>query len=48
MPVIRKLGIPDAFAEHYGSQDDLMELYGLQSPQIADVVRAHVQHAMRA
>jgi transketolase C-terminal domain/subunit len=39
LPAIRRLGIPDAFVEHYGSQDDLMELYGLQPPQIAATVR---------
>jgi transketolase len=39
LPAIRRLGIPDAFVEHYGSQDDLMALYGLQPPQIADTVR---------
>jgi transketolase len=39
LPPIRRLGIPDAFAEHYGSQDNLMEIYGLQPPQIAQTVR---------
>ena len=38
-PPIKRLGIPDAFAVKYGSQDDLMELYGLQPPQIAESVR---------
>ena len=35
----RRLGIPDAFAHKYGSQDQLMELYGLQPPEIAQAVR---------
>jgi transketolase len=39
VPPIKRLGIPDAFAKHYGSQDDLMEVYGLQPPQIAQAVR---------
>jgi transketolase len=39
MPLIRRLGIPDAFAHHYGTQDELMASYGLQPSQIADVVR---------
>jgi transketolase len=39
IPPIKRLGIPDAFAVKYGSQDDLMELYGLQPPQIAQTVR---------
>jgi transketolase len=38
-PPLKRLGIPDAFAENYGSQDDLMEIYGLQPPQIAQAVR---------
>lgn len=39
VPPVKRLGIPDAFAEKYGSQDDLMEIYGLQPPQIAQAVR---------
>ncbi len=39
IPPIKRLGIPDSFAHHYGSQDDLMEIYGLQPPHIAQVVR---------
>jgi transketolase len=39
MPPVKRLGIPDTFAHHYGSQDDLMEIYGLQPPQIAQTVR---------
>ena len=38
-PRIKRIGIPDAFAKHYGSQDDLMEAYGLQPTQIVDAVR---------
>lgn len=43
IPPIKRLGIPDAFAVKYGSQDDLMELYGLQPPQIAQTVRDGVR-----
>lgn len=39
LPVIKRLGIPDVFAVKYGSQDQLMQMYGLQPPQIADAVR---------
>ena len=39
MPSVKRLGIPDAFAHHYGSQDQLMEIYGLQPPEIAQAVR---------
>jgi transketolase len=39
VPPLKRLGIPDAFAKHYGSQDDLMQLYGLQPPEIAAAVR---------
>jgi transketolase len=38
MPQLVSLGIPDVFPEKYGSQDDLLELYGLQPHQIADAV----------
>jgi transketolase len=38
IPLIRRLGIPDAFAVKYGSQDQLMAMYGLQPPQIAESV----------
>jgi transketolase len=39
MPPVKRIGIPDAFAQHYGGQDDLMEIYGLQPRQIAQTVR---------
>lgn len=35
MPYVKKLGLSDEFAKNYGSQDDLLELNGLQPPQIA-------------
>ena len=38
VPLIRRLGIPDVFAAKYGSQDQLMAMYGLQPPQIAESV----------
>ena len=38
MPRLVTLGIPDVFPEKYGSQDDLLELYGLQPHQIAGAV----------
>lgn len=36
---LKRLGIPDVFAAHYGSQDDLLETYGLQPKQIAQTVK---------
>lgn len=38
LPMMRKLGLPDRFAENYGRQDDLLELAGLQPAQIAKTV----------
>lgn len=38
LPAIRRLGIPDRFPNKYGSQDELLEYYGLQPPQIATTV----------
>jgi transketolase len=35
----KRLGIPDVFAKHYGTQDDLLKTYGLQPEQIAASVR---------
>lgn len=40
LPLIKRLGLPDVFPEDYGSQDSLMEHFGLQAPGIADTVRA--------
>jgi len=37
-PIIRK-GIPDKFTHHYGSQDMLLEHYGLQAPGLAQTVK---------
>lgn len=37
-PIIRK-GIPDKFTHHYGSQDLLLEHYGLQGPGLAQTVK---------
>jgi transketolase len=34
-PPLLRLGLPDAFPEHYGSQDSLLEHYGLQPAHIA-------------
>lgn len=38
LPALRRLAIPDVFATHYGVQDDLLELYGLQPHQIAAAI----------
>jgi transketolase len=40
MPRIRRLGLPDAFVEDYGSQESLMETFELMGPQIANKVEA--------
>jgi len=42
MPRLLRLGIPDSFPDKYGSQDELLEYFGLQGHQIADRVRADV------
>jgi transketolase len=39
VPRMRRLGIPDVFAKDYGSQEWLMESFGLTSSQIADTIR---------
>ncbi|MBF5093481.1 transketolase [Azospirillum sp. INR13] len=40
MPTVARLGIPDVFSHKYGSQDDLLRLYGLDAGSIAGTVRA--------
>jgi transketolase len=40
LPGIIRLGIADAFADKYGSQGDLLELYGLLPQQIAASVES--------
>lgn len=42
LPTIRRLGIPDDFPHNYGSQDDLLEKFGLQPAGIVDAVRRAV------
>jgi transketolase len=43
MPRILRLGIPDVFSKHYGVQDDLLEIYGLQPHQITEAVEKATQ-----
>lgn len=42
LPRIRRLGIPDMYADDYGTQDSLLERFGLQPPQIAQTVKNHL------
>jgi transketolase len=39
LPTLKRIGLPDAFPQEYGSQDSLMETYGLQPAAIANTVR---------
>jgi transketolase len=38
LPPVLRLGLPDAFPDKYGTQNDLWEIYGLTPPQIAAAV----------
>ena len=40
MPRMRRIGIPDVFADDYGSQEWLMEMFGVHAPNIARIVRS--------
>lgn len=40
LPPVRRLGIPDRFSEHYGSQAALMKACNIHAEGIADTVRA--------
>lgn len=42
MPPVMRLGIPDRFVANYGSQDELMEIYGLQPSQIVAAVKGRL------
>ena len=44
-PQILSLSVPDVFTDKYGSQDDLLEIYGLQPAQLAQSVREAVAAA---
>jgi len=44
-PQILSLSVPDVFTDKYGSQDDLLEIYGLQPEQLAQSVREAVAAA---
>lgn len=49
LPAILRLGLPDSFTSDYGSQDSLLEQFGLQPPQIAErVAAAHARLAAAA
>src|SRR5229473_1728935 len=37
-PAIKRLGIPDTFAQSYGTQNDLLETYGLLPEQISSTI----------
>jgi len=43
LPPIKRLGIPDTFAQNYGTQDELLKDYGLQPEQIAASAREFVK-----
>jgi transketolase len=48
MPIFKKLGIADAFAKNYGSQDDLLEINGLQPHQVAVTIAKTMSEARAA
>lgn len=48
LPRVKRLGLPDAFTENYGSQDELLTHFGLQPAQIAAAVRDALPAGPRA
>ena len=38
-PALKRIGLPDAFPHEYGSQDSMVETFGLQPPAIAAAVK---------
>lgn len=47
LPMVLRLGLPDAFAHNCGSQDDLLREAGLDFGQITDAVRSRLAKASR-
>ena len=45
VPALMRLGLPDAFPDKYGVQDDLFEVYGLKPEQIATTIAAAAKKA---
>jgi transketolase len=45
LPRLLRLGIPDVFPHEYGSQDTMMDTFGLQPPQIAESIRKALRGA---
>jgi len=39
VPRVTRIGLPDAFPTQYGSQDSMMETYGLQPPALVDSIQ---------
>jgi transketolase len=39
LPKVVRLGLPDAFPKEYGSQDSMLEGFGLKAPQVVAAVR---------
>ena len=46
-PRVLRLGIPDVFADDYGFQDDLLEQFGLQGPQVAGEIKLAIGEMRR-
>jgi len=40
IPPIKRFGLPDAFSNHYGSQDELIEMFGLTPEKLANSIAA--------
>ncbi|HKH66764.1 MAG TPA: transketolase C-terminal domain-containing protein, partial [Reyranella sp.] len=47
LPPLKRLGIPDKFAEHYGSQQKLMEDCGFDAKSIDQAVRKRLAELRR-
>lgn len=45
LPRVKRLGIGDRFADHYGSQNKLMDVWGLMAPSIVRTVKAELAAA---
>ena len=46
MPTIKRLGLPDSYIHHYGSQDLLLDQHGLQATGIFNEIKSAFEKFM--
>ncbi len=44
LPNVTRIGLPDTFPTQYGSQDSMMDFYGLQPPELVQTIERAISH----